>query len=58
VPREAARAPDPITSRLGYRDLDDKSAARRFVEFTEGLIEGTDVNHFVLMVDPRRQDMA
>jgi hypothetical protein len=41
-----------------YRDLDEKSAAQRFVEFTEGLIEGTDVNYFVLMVDPRRQDMA
>jgi hypothetical protein len=41
-----------------YRDLDDKTACQRFVEFTEGLIEGTDVNYFVLMVDPRRQDMG
>jgi hypothetical protein len=43
-----------------YRDLDDEHAARQFVEYCEGLIEGTDVNYFVLMVDPlrRNQDMA
>jgi hypothetical protein len=34
-----------------------KSALRQFVEACEALIEGTDVNYFVLMVDPlRRQD--
>jgi hypothetical protein len=41
-----------------YRDLDDKSAQRQFVEYCEGLIEGTDVNYFVLMVDPRRRDVT
>ena len=41
-----------------YRDLDDAAAQKQFVEFCEGLIEGTDVNYFILMVDPRRRDMG
>ena len=41
-----------------YRDLDDETALKQFVEYCEGLIEGTDVNYFVLMVDPRRKDMV
>jgi hypothetical protein len=46
-----------FTLRSGiYRDLDDMEALRRFVEYCEGLIEGTDVNYFILMVDPRRRE--
>jgi hypothetical protein len=41
-----------------YRDLDDAAAQKQFVEFCEGLIEGTDVNYFILMVDPRRRDVG
>ena len=39
-----------------YRDMDDQEALKRFVEYCEGLIEGTDVNYFILMVDPRRHE--
>jgi Protein of unknown function (DUF4231) len=39
-----------------YRGLDDEAAARQFVEYCEGLIEGNDVNYFVLMVDPLRRN--
>jgi hypothetical protein len=35
-----------------YADLDSDAVRRRFVQATEGLIEGTDVNYFTLMVDP------
>jgi hypothetical protein len=38
-----------------YRNLDDREAAKRFVEYCEGLIEGNDINYFILMVDPLRQ---
>jgi hypothetical protein len=38
-----------------YRGLQDEPAKARFVEFCEGLIEGTDVSYFVLMVDPLRR---
>jgi hypothetical protein len=41
-----------------YRDLDDKLALRQLVEYCEGLIEGTDVNYFVLMVDPLRRNQT
>jgi hypothetical protein len=41
-----------------YRDLDDETAQKQFVEYCEGLIEGTDVNYFILMVDPRRRDVV
>jgi uncharacterized protein DUF4231 len=40
-----------------YRNMEEADALRQFVEACEALIEGTDVNYFVLMVDPlRRQD--
>jgi len=39
-----------------YRTPDDGEALRKFVEFCEGLIEGTDVNYFTLMIDPRRHE--
>jgi hypothetical protein len=35
-----------------YRGLDVDAVRRQFVELTEGLIEGTDVNYFTLMVEP------
>lgn len=38
-----------------YRNMDDEQATIRIIEFCEGLIEGTDVNYFVLMVDPLRR---
>lgn len=40
-----------------YRDLDDAQALRQFVEYCEVLIEGTDVNYFVLMIDPLRREV-
>lgn len=39
-----------------YVGLSPEDAATRFIEFCEGLIEGTDVNYFVLMVDPLRRN--
>jgi hypothetical protein len=39
-----------------YAALTPEVAQRRFVEFCEGLIEGTDINYFVLMVDPLRRN--
>jgi len=39
-----------------YRGLDEETAAHQFVEYCEGLIEGNDVNYFVLMVDPIRRN--
>jgi hypothetical protein len=48
-----------FTKRAGpYRSLDDEQALRQFVEYCEGLIEGTDVNYFVLMVDPLRRNQS
>jgi hypothetical protein len=41
-----------------YRGLGDEDALRQFVEFCEGLIEGTDVNYFVLMIDPLRRNQT
>jgi hypothetical protein len=41
-----------------YRGLDDDTAQKQFVEYCEGLIEGTDVNYFILMVDPRRRELS
>ncbi len=38
-----------------YHGLQEEQASARFIEFCEGLIEGTDVNYFVLMVDPLRR---
>jgi hypothetical protein len=38
-----------------YEGMDDKVALKKFVQTCEALIEGTDVNYFVLMVDPLRQ---
>lgn len=35
-----------------YTGLDPDAARRQFVEATEGLIEGTDINYFTMMVDP------
>lgn len=35
-----------------YSGLDEEHATHKFVEYCEGLIEGNDVNYFVLMVDP------
>ena len=40
-----------------FRGLDEKEAQKTFVEITEKIIEGTDVNYFTLMVDPRRDPM-
>lgn len=39
-----------------YRGLSEDDAQSRFVESCEGIIAGTDVNYFVLMVDPLRQN--
>ena len=40
-----------------YTNLDPDRARRLFIETSEGLIEGTDVNYFVLMVDPLRRNV-
>ena len=40
-----------------YTNLDPEHARRLFIETCEGLIEGTDVNYFVLMVDPLRRNV-
>jgi len=40
-----------------YRGMEEAEALARFVENCEGLIEGTDVNYFILMIDPRQRDM-
>jgi len=39
-----------------YQGLDEEKAAKHFVQQCEGLIEGTDVNYFVMMIDPLRRD--
>jgi len=39
-----------------YKDLAPDAALHQFIEYCEGLIEGTDVNYFVLMVDPLRKE--
>lgn len=41
-----------------YRGPTEEQARHQFVEFCEGLIEGTDVNYFVLMVDPLRRNIG
>ncbi len=38
-----------------YRGKSAEEAGVIFIEYCEGLIEGTDVNYFVLMVDPLRR---
>ncbi len=40
-----------------FRGMNDDEAEKAFVEITEKIIEGTDVNYFTLMVDPRRDPM-
>jgi len=42
----------------GDPKLDEEQALQRFVEYCEGLIEGTDVNYFVLMIDPLRRNQT
>jgi hypothetical protein len=37
-----------------FRGLEGAEAERGFVEITEKIIEGTDINYFTLMVDPHR----
>jgi hypothetical protein len=39
-----------------YASLTPDEARLRLVQFCEGLIEGTDINYFVLMVDPLRRN--
>jgi hypothetical protein len=39
-----------------YSTLTAEEARLRLVQFCEGLIEGTDINYFVLMVDPLRRN--
>jgi Protein of unknown function (DUF4231) len=41
-----------------YDGLTDDQARKRFVEYCEGLLEGTDVNYFVLMIDPLRRNQT
>jgi hypothetical protein len=41
-----------------YNGLHEEQALRQFVEYCEGLIEGTDVNYFILMVDPLRRNQS
>jgi len=41
-----------------YGSMDESEALKKFVEACEGLIEGTDVNYFVLMVDPLRRQVG
>jgi hypothetical protein len=40
-----------------FDEPDDEVATKQFVESCEGLIEGNDINYFVLMVDPQRREM-
>jgi hypothetical protein len=37
-----------------FRSLTQDDAKRAFVEITEKIIEGTDINYFTLMVDPHK----
>jgi len=37
-----------------FRDMHIENARRTFVEITEKIIEGTDINYFTLMVDPHK----
>lgn len=37
-----------------FRGLPNAEARRVFVEITEKMIEGTDINYFTLMVDPHK----
>jgi len=40
------------------KPLSDEDALKTFVRYCEGLIEGNDINYFVLMVDPLRREIA
>lgn len=41
-----------------YSGLDDVAVTKVFVEFTENLIEGTDVHYFTLMVEPSERPIG
>ena len=43
-------------NRVGlYATSDDNVAKRQFIETIEGIIKGTDISYFTLMVDPGKR---
>ncbi len=41
-----------------YRGLSDQESLARLVQTTEGIIEGTDVNYFTLVIDPTKDPVS